>query len=249
VWWRPRSHLAANVQEVVACLVQGVYRDPPQRPLMGFWVVVDNCAISVVFTQLDKDIAEQLRSIGELTGHIFGLLLGIAIVLDSLIASHRRAVRSHYPASREYPLPLQQQHVPQVASVLQGRPHPGLSPGSQVDVVAVQDGHDLGDLPTNILGDRLCLSEVVNETAVPTLHGHAATVTDRFFVSFTNKSHRLGGGSNRVANSISHPGDNPPVGERRSCPIHGDTALIHLMNQRGVFGLQRARAEYSCASA
>jgi hypothetical protein len=36
-----RSQLAANVEEVVAHFVQGVYRDPAQRPLMGLWVVVD----------------------------------------------------------------------------------------------------------------------------------------------------------------------------------------------------------------
>jgi len=106
-------------------LVQGVYRDPAQRPLMGIWVVVDDCAIPVVSAQVDQDIAKQLRSIGALTGHIFGLLLGIAIVFDSLIASHRRTVRSLYPAGREHPFSLHQQHVPQMAPVLQGRPHTG----------------------------------------------------------------------------------------------------------------------------
>lgn len=45
-----------------------------------------------------------------------------------------------------------------------------------------------------------------------------------------------------------HPGDKSPGGERRSCPIRGDTAPTHLMNHRGVFGLQRLRAEYGCPS-
>jgi hypothetical protein len=54
----PRSHLAANVEEVVDRLVQGVCRDPAQRPLMRFWVVVDHGAIPVVFAQAGEDIAE-----------------------------------------------------------------------------------------------------------------------------------------------------------------------------------------------
>jgi hypothetical protein len=65
-------------------------------------------------------------------------------------------------------------------------------------------------LPTNILGDRPCLSEVVNETAVPTLRGHAAIVADRFFVSFTTSRTGLATGPNRVANSIRPPGRQIP---------------------------------------
>jgi hypothetical protein len=166
----------------VARLVQGVYRDPPQRPLMGFWVVVDNCAIPVLSAQLGEHIAEQLRSIRKLPGHIFGLLFGIAIVLDPLIASHRRAVRSLYTAGREHPFSLHQQHVPQMAPVLQGRPHTGLPPGSQIDIAVAQDPHDLGDLLANILRYHAGLSDVVSETALPTSRGHAVIVTDRLLV-------------------------------------------------------------------
>jgi hypothetical protein len=74
--------------------------------------------------------------------------------------------------------PLIQQHVPQVTPVLQGRPHAGVSPRSQVDVVVSQDRHDLGDLLTNILGDRISLSEVVYKTAVSTLGGHGVIVAE-----------------------------------------------------------------------
>jgi hypothetical protein len=152
-----------------------------------------------------------VRRVGQVRSWVpTGPLTGFVCLLA--LASHGRAVRSHYPASREYPLPLYQQHVPQVAPVLQGRPHTGLSPGSQVDVVAAQDGHDLGDLPTNILGDRPCLSEVVNETAVPTLRGHAAIVTDRFFVLSQTSHTGLATGPNRVANSIRPPRRQSPGG-------------------------------------
>jgi hypothetical protein len=43
-----RSHLAANVEEVVLHIMRGVHREPPQRPLVCFWVVIDNCPIPVV---------------------------------------------------------------------------------------------------------------------------------------------------------------------------------------------------------
>jgi hypothetical protein len=51
-------------------------------------------------------------------------------------------------------------------------------PRSQVDVVVAQDRYDLGDLMTNILGDRTSLSEVVYETAVSTLGRHAVIVAE-----------------------------------------------------------------------
>lgn len=45
---RRASQLAPNVQKVVPSFVRGVYRDPSQRPLVGFRVVVDDRAVPVV---------------------------------------------------------------------------------------------------------------------------------------------------------------------------------------------------------
>lgn len=87
---------------------------------MGFWVVVDNCAIPVVGTQSGEHIAEQLCGVCELTSYILGLLLGIAVVLDPLIASHGRAVWSVHTACCEDPLPLHQEYVAQMAPRIPG---------------------------------------------------------------------------------------------------------------------------------
>jgi hypothetical protein len=41
------SQLAANVEKMVLHFMGRVYRDPAQRPLTGFRVVIDNCAAPV----------------------------------------------------------------------------------------------------------------------------------------------------------------------------------------------------------
>lgn len=146
--------LTANVQEVVLRLMHRVYCDPPQRAFASFWVVVDSCAIPVVGGQSGEDIAEHLCSVRELACHILRLLFGISIVRDPLVTSRRGAVRLIDATGREYPLALHKQHVPQMAPILQRRPHTGLAPGSQIDVADAQDCHDLGDALPDIPLDR-----------------------------------------------------------------------------------------------
>jgi hypothetical protein len=132
------------------CLVHGMYCDPPQRALASLWVVVNNCAIPVVGGQSGEDIAEHLCRVPELAGHILGLLLGIPVVHDSLVTSRRETVRLIHAAGRKYPLALDEQHVAQMAAILQRRPHTGLPPRSQVDVAGEQYCHDLSDPRPNL---------------------------------------------------------------------------------------------------
>ena len=148
-------------------LVQRVYRDPSQRSFTGFRVVVDDHPLPVAGAQSGKDIAEQLCRVSELAGHILRLLLGIPIVNNSLIASRWGTVRPIHPAGREHSFALHEQHVPQMAAILKGRPHARLPPGSQVNLSVAQDCPNLSDPLPDILLDRPRLTEVVNETASP----------------------------------------------------------------------------------
>ncbi len=141
--------------------------------------MVDHRAVPVVGGQSGEDIAEQLCRIRELTGHVLGLLLGITIVHNSLITSGWGTVRPIHTAGREYPLALYQQHVAQVASVLQGRPHAWSPSGSQVNSCDAQECHNLGDPLSDVVLDGPRLTEVVNETAVPALICHPASVIER----------------------------------------------------------------------
>jgi hypothetical protein len=156
-----------------------MYRDPPQRPFASFRVVIDNFAIPVLGGQSGQDIAEQLRSIRDLAGHILGLLLGIPIVHNPLVTSRWRTVRPIHAPSREYPLALNKEHVPQMAAILQRRPDTGPTSRSQVDVASTQDCHDLGDSLPDIPPDQRKLTEVVNETAIRTLIRHPVIVIER----------------------------------------------------------------------
>jgi hypothetical protein len=140
------GQLAADVEEMVVRLVDGVHRNPLQRSFARFRVVVDDATHPVAGTQPVKHVGEHLRRVGELAGDVLGFLLGIAVVVDSLVSAHGRAVRPISPAGGEDPLALDEQHVSQVTAVLQGRPYAGLPSSPQIDDgMAPQDCHDLGD--------------------------------------------------------------------------------------------------------
>lgn len=138
--------------------------------------MVDDRAVPVIGGQSCKDIAEQLCRIGELAGNILGLLVGIPVVDSPLIAPRWGAIRPIYPAGREHPFALYEQHVPQVAAVLQGRPQARLPPGSQVSLAGAQDGCHFGDPIPDILFHCFRPTEVVDESAVRALVRHPAIV-------------------------------------------------------------------------
>jgi hypothetical protein len=144
--------------------------------------VVDDRAIPVVGGQSGENIAEQLCRVGKLAGHILRLLLGIPIVDNPLIASRWGTVRPIHPAGREYSFALHEQDVPQMAAILQGRPHAWLPPGSQVNLSVAQDCHNVGDPLPDIPLDRPRLTEVVDESAVQTLIRHLAIVMQQCLV-------------------------------------------------------------------
>ena len=66
-----------------------------------------------------------------------------------------------------------------MAAILQGRPHTQAAPGSQVNLCAAQECHNLGDLLPDVSLDRPRLTEVVNETAVRALICHPTSVIER----------------------------------------------------------------------
>jgi hypothetical protein len=66
------------------------------------------------------------------------VLVGVAVVLDALLASHRLEGRVIYAARRKHSFTLNEQHVTHVAAVLKGRPREWLAPRSQIGWAAAQ---------------------------------------------------------------------------------------------------------------
>jgi diadenosine tetraphosphatase ApaH/serine/threonine PP2A family protein phosphatase len=120
----------------------------------------------------NQHVAEHQCCVTELTGHIGGLLVGIPVVHHPLVASHRGAVRPIRAKRRKHALALNEQHVAQMTSVLQRRPHRGSPPGPHVHLAVAQDRHGGTDPLVNRLPGGRGLSEVVDETALRTLIRH-----------------------------------------------------------------------------
>ena len=89
------GQLAADIEEMVAHLVDGMHRNPLQRSFARFRVVVDDAARPVAGTQSVKHVGEHLRRVGELAGDVLGFLLGIAVVVDDVVARVRGSLRDH----------------------------------------------------------------------------------------------------------------------------------------------------------
>ena len=81
--------LTANVEQVVSHLVNGVHRDPSQRPLEQRRIVVHDRSFPVGGREAREHVGEQERGVVELAGDAIGLLGGVAVVLDPLVATHR----------------------------------------------------------------------------------------------------------------------------------------------------------------
>ncbi|HEX8771548.1 MAG TPA: hypothetical protein VF711_12345 [Acidimicrobiales bacterium] len=134
------SQLSTSVEQVVADLMEAMNGYPAQRPLSPTRVVVYDASVPVVGTQAAKDVGKQLRRDGELTGHVIGFLLCVAIVVDSFVAAHGLERRSIPAPGGEHTLTLHQQHVPHMAAVLQRGPPGGLSPAPCIGAIVAEQG-------------------------------------------------------------------------------------------------------------
>ena len=161
-------------------LVDGVDRYPSQRTLGPLGVIVNYASVPFITAQSVEHMGEHLRSISELAGNVMRILFGVAIMVDSLVAAHRVLRRPIHPPGQQHPLALDQEHIPQVAAVLDGRPRAGLWPGRQLDIASPQDGGDLGDSPDDRLAGLPRFVEVIFEAALlaPVHYGTVAGVTN-----------------------------------------------------------------------
>src|SRR5918995_1700703 len=84
------SELTANVEKVVTRFVQGVHGHPAERSLTPRWVVVHRASPVPFFgRQSRKVIRVQMRGLSELAHNMLGVLLGVAVVVNTLVATHR----------------------------------------------------------------------------------------------------------------------------------------------------------------
>ena len=101
----------------------------------------------------------------ELDGDVGRALGGVAVVVDPLVAAHRHNRRRVLPAGQQHPFALHQQHIAQVAAVLERGPGVGLTPRRRVRRSGDELGElrrTVGDLRPGPLGGR----QVVDEAAV-----------------------------------------------------------------------------------
>jgi len=112
--------LPADVEKVVAHLVHCVDGYPSQRALGPCRVVVHHSPLPIIWAQAGEHIGEQVRRVGQLPRHGCGFLLGVAVMFDSLVSAHWVERWSISMPSGEHPLSLHEQHVAEVARVLEG---------------------------------------------------------------------------------------------------------------------------------
>lgn len=103
----------------MADLVHGVHGNPAQRSLERSWVVVHDGPFPVVESEAREHVPKEKRCVTELARDDPRLLLGVAVVLDALVATHWVEGRNIHPASRENSLTLNEQHVAQMAAVFE----------------------------------------------------------------------------------------------------------------------------------
>ena len=101
-------------------LVQSVHGHPAKRPAEPLGIVVHDAPTPVFGRQAREVIREQVCRLTELARDSSWVLLGVAVVLDALVASHRLEGRVIYAARRKHSFTLNEQHVTHVAAVLKG---------------------------------------------------------------------------------------------------------------------------------
>ena len=69
--------------------VHGVHRDPTERALEESGVVVHQRAFPIAGAEAGEIVGEEVRGVGQLAGNGRRILLGLAVVLDAFVATHR----------------------------------------------------------------------------------------------------------------------------------------------------------------
>ncbi len=131
----PRE-LGFDVVKVVLDLVLGVDSNPFERPLQLLRIVVHHGPAPVRWIKPVEHVRKQSCCIIQLPSHVEGILGEVPVVLDPLIASHRIERWPIHAPRGENSLPLNKKYVSHMAAVLEGAPHPGLWPGSQVSSIS-----------------------------------------------------------------------------------------------------------------
>lgn len=100
-------------------LVDGMNGHPAQRSLGGYGVVVTDSASPVFCAQARQYVGEHASRVIELPSDVARILERVPIVVNTLLAAHRCGRRTIKTPGSEDPLALHQQHVSNVATVLE----------------------------------------------------------------------------------------------------------------------------------
>ncbi len=113
------SDLPASVEEVVLHFMKCVDRDPGERALRGCRIVVDHGSLPVLVVEARQHVCEESSHIAELACDVVRCLFQVAVMIRSLDAAHWLQRRGISSPSQQHPLPLDEEHVSNVARVLE----------------------------------------------------------------------------------------------------------------------------------
>ena len=150
---------------MVTHLVQRVHRDPAQRSFPRRGKVVHHGALPLVGSEARQDIAEQQGRVAQLTRDIARILLGVPVVRHPAVAVHRVERRRVDQARGEDSFALYEQHVANVAAVLEWRPQVRLPPRPHVCAGALEHVREQPDTFDDRAARRPGLVELVLEAA------------------------------------------------------------------------------------
>src|SRR5437588_5077765 len=111
---RPAPLVDPDVAPVMAHFVERVDGNPPEGALLLGWVAVDDRSVPVGWTQAVQVVGEHRRHIRELSRDVLEILLGVPVVLDPLVATHRVKGGRVDAAGSKQTFPVYEQHVPVV---------------------------------------------------------------------------------------------------------------------------------------
>ena len=172
----------SGILQVVAQLVDGVYGHPlesaaPRRRR----IVVDDAALPRRSVESIEIAREERGRVDELASDVGRVLLGVTVVKHSFVPTHRRGRRIVLPADQQHPVALHEQHIPNVTSVFERRPHFGSRPPAHGVLRFGQEQRGEVAGPRDTLGGRVRRArQVVGEVAFVAVvrhdgHGTRAT--------------------------------------------------------------------------
>ena len=117
-----RSERRVDVPQMVLALVDGVSPEPEHGPLTGFRKVVDAGPLKLALVEAGKSPSEQLGSDLQLLGDIVRRLGRVPAEVRTLLPMHAGEARALLHEREVHPFTLDQEHVADVAAVLERRP-------------------------------------------------------------------------------------------------------------------------------